>query len=95
MESYFSQVKLNASGQLSSVNYATAQASVETTKAAGAKWLIEADYRDTGLDIHPVQLKKRKTKKWLFLGLCVQLIITCIITTIITCIYWLLIGYFE
>ena len=65
VESYFSQLKFSAGGQLSSVNYATAQASVETTKAVATKRPREADYRDAGLDIHPVQLKKCKTKKCL------------------------------
>ena len=62
VESYFSQLKLGSGGQLSASNYATAQASIETTKAASTKWPRESDYRDAGLDIHPVQLKKRKYK---------------------------------
>ena len=49
VESYFSQLKFTAGGQLSSANYATAQASVETTKAAAIKRPREADYRDAGL----------------------------------------------
>jgi hypothetical protein len=60
VESYFSQLKFSAGGQLSSTNYATAQAAVETTKAASTKRPREADYRDAGLEIHPVQLKKHK-----------------------------------
>ena len=60
VESYFSQLKFSSGGQLSASNYATAQASVETTKATSTKRSRESDYRDAGLEIHPVQLKKRK-----------------------------------
>ena len=60
LESYFSQLKFSAGGQLSSYNYAIAQASVETTKAAAIKRPRETNYCDAGLDIHPVQLKKQK-----------------------------------
>ena len=60
-ESYFSQLKYAVRGQLSAINYETAQAALETTKAASTKRPHEADYRDAGLDMHPVQLiKKRK-----------------------------------
>lgn len=62
VESYFSQLKFSADGQLSASNYATAQASVETTKATSTKRPRESDYRDAGIDIHPVQLKKHKYK---------------------------------
>ena len=58
VESYFSQLKFSSGGQLSAVNYSTAQ--VETTKAASTKRPRESDYRDAGLDIVPVQLKKHK-----------------------------------
>jgi len=48
-------------GQLSAINYETAQAAIETTKAASTKRPHEADYRDACLDIYPFQLiKKRK-----------------------------------
>ena len=61
IESYFSQLKYAGRGQLSAINYETARAALETTKAASTKRLHEADYRDAGLDIYPVQLiKKRK-----------------------------------
>ena len=60
VESYFSQLKYAARGQLSAVNYETAQAAIETSKAASTKRPSEADYRDAGLDIQPVQLKKHK-----------------------------------
>lgn len=63
VESYFSQLKYAARGQLSAVNYETAQAAIETSKAASMKRPHEADYRDAGLDIHPVQLKKHKYQR--------------------------------
>ena len=47
---------------MSAINYETAQAAIETSKAASTKRPHEADYRDAGLDIHPVQLKKHKYK---------------------------------
>ena len=48
-------------GQLSAINYETAQAALETIKAASTKRPHEADHRDAGLDIYPVRLiKKRK-----------------------------------
>lgn len=48
-------------GQLSAINYETAQATLETTKAASTKRTHEADYKDADLDVYPVQLiKKRK-----------------------------------
>lgn len=37
IESYFSQLKYAARGQLSAINYETAQAAVETSKAASTK----------------------------------------------------------
>ena len=59
IESYFSQLKYAARGQLSAINYETAQAAVETSKAASTKRPQEADYRDAGLHIHPAQLTKK------------------------------------
>ena len=43
IESYFSQLKYAARGQLSAINYETAQAAVETSKAASTKRPHEAD----------------------------------------------------
>jgi len=61
IESYIRQLKYSARGQLSAINYETAQAAIETTKAASTKRPHEADYRDACLDIYPFQLiKKRK-----------------------------------
>ena len=59
IESYFSQLKYAARGQLSAINYETAQAAVETSKAASTKQPHEADYRDAHVDIHPAQLTKK------------------------------------
>ena len=59
--SYFSQLKYAARGQISAINFETAQVAVETTKAASTKRPREADCRDAGLDLHPgKQTKKRK-----------------------------------
>ena len=60
VESYFSQLKYAARGQLSSTQYASVRGSVATSKAASTKRPRERDYRDAGLDIQPVQLTKRK-----------------------------------
>ena len=60
IESYFSQLKYAARGQLSAINYETAQAAVETSKAASTKRPHEADYRDARVDIHPAQLTKKR-----------------------------------
>jgi len=51
IESYFSQQKYAVRGQLSAINYETAQAALETTKGASTKRPHEADHRDAGLDI--------------------------------------------
>lgn len=60
IETYFSQLKYTARGQLSAINYATAQAALETSKDVSIKRPREADYRNAGLDINSVQLKKHK-----------------------------------
>ena len=59
VESYFSQLKYAARGQLSSTQYAVARGAVATSKAASTKRPRECDYRDAGLDLRPVQLTKR------------------------------------
>ena len=60
VEPYFSQLKYAARRQLSSVSYQTARVAVETSKAVSTKCPHECDYRDAEIDIHPVQLKKKK-----------------------------------
>lgn len=60
VESYFSQLKYVGKGQLSAVNYTTAQAAVKTTKAVSTKHPRESDCRDANIDIHVAQLKKRQ-----------------------------------
>ena len=62
IESYFSQMKYAARGQLSAANYQSAQAAIETSRAVSTKRPREADYRDAGLNIYPVQLKKKIKK---------------------------------
>ncbi len=62
IESYFSQMKYAARGQLSAANYQSAQAAIETSRAVSTKRPREADYRDAGLNIHPVQLAKKAKK---------------------------------
>ena len=59
VESYFSQLKYAARGQLSSTQYSVVRGAVATSKAASTKQPQECDYRDAGLDLHPVQLTKK------------------------------------
>lgn len=60
IESYFSRLKFSAHGQLSAINYSSAQAAVEMAKSVSTKRPHEADYRDVGVDIKPVGLKRKK-----------------------------------
>lgn len=62
VESYFSQLKYSARGQLSAINYESSQASIETCKAVSRKRPSEIDYRDAQLDVHPVQLMTKEFK---------------------------------
>ena len=60
IESYFSRLKFSAHGQLSASNYSSAQAAIEMAKSVSAKRPHESDYRDAGVDIRPVGLKRLK-----------------------------------
>ena len=60
IQSYFRRLKLSAHGQLLAANYSLAQTAVEMAKSVSAKRPHERDYRDVGVDIKPVGLKRKK-----------------------------------
>ena len=60
IESYFSQLKYAGRGQLTAINYETAQAAVSTCKAVSANQPRESDYQAVDIDVCTPQLKKRK-----------------------------------
>lgn len=62
IESYFSQMKYAARGQLSAANYQSAQAAIETSRAASTKRPREADYRDAGLGYSSSATSKEGTQ---------------------------------
>ena len=60
IESYFSRLTFSAHGQLSAINYSSAQAAVEMAKSVSINRPHEVDYREARIDIKPVGLKRRK-----------------------------------
>ena len=60
IESYFSRLKFSAHGQLSAINYPTAQAAVQMAKSVSIGRPQEVDYREAKIDIKPVGLKRKK-----------------------------------
>ena len=66
VESLFSQIKFNANGKLSSLNYATAKASVMLKKDIHGNHRSGHGYRDAPLYTQTLQLRKSCTKRPLF-----------------------------
>ena len=60
VESYFSRLKFSAHGQLSAINYPTAQAAVQMAKSVSTGRPHEVDYCEAKIDIKTSRTKKKK-----------------------------------